>query len=86
MHEYLAEQESIRVSFRSLCSTTSRTCPRDLILPPTVLDETLNFRAVPSFGADALRGPGVFETLRASAELVLRRLSAPVPADVEAEA
>jgi len=55
--------------------------PRDLIMPPALLDEQLNFRSVPSFPADALRGPGVFETLRACAEIVLRRLSAPVPVD-----
>jgi hypothetical protein len=31
---------------------------------------------VPEFSADALHGPGVFETLRAISELVLKRLSA----------
>ena len=39
------------------------------------LDEALNFRGVPSFAADALHGPGVFETLRGISEQVLRRLS-----------
>ena len=38
-------------------------------------DEVLNFRNVPSFPADALHGPGVFETLRGISEQVLRRLS-----------
>ena len=50
--------------------------PGDLILTPAELDEALNFRAVPSFGADALHGGGVFETLKAISESVLRRLAA----------
>jgi signal recognition particle receptor subunit beta len=54
--------------------------PRDLILTPPELDDALNYRGVPSFVTDALRGPGVFETLRGISELVLRRLSSPTPA------
>jgi mutual gliding-motility protein MglA len=54
--------------------------PRDLILAPPELEEALNFRGVPSFVTDALRGTGVFETLRGISELVLRRLSSPTPA------
>jgi signal recognition particle receptor subunit beta len=50
--------------------------PSDLVLQQADLDEALNFRGVPSFGADALHGSGVFETLRGISELVLRRLSA----------
>jgi small GTP-binding protein len=49
--------------------------PRDLILAPTELDEALNFRGLPTFAADALRGAGVFETLKAISSDVLRRLS-----------
>ncbi|MCZ6917760.1 MAG: GTPase domain-containing protein [Gemmatimonadetes bacterium] len=49
--------------------------PRELVLPAAELDDALNFRGVPSFPADALTGNGVFETLRAISELVLRRLS-----------
>jgi signal recognition particle receptor subunit beta len=49
--------------------------PRDLILDVGELQETLNFRDVPHFSADALHGLGVFETLRCVAERVLRRLS-----------
>ena len=44
------------------------------------MDQLLNFRGVPSFAADALAGRGVFETLRRTSELVLRRLSAPAVA------
>jgi signal recognition particle receptor subunit beta len=54
--------------------------PRELILQPAELDDALNFRGVPSFAADALHGRGVFETLKAISELVLKRLSAGSPA------
>jgi len=50
--------------------------PAELVLDRPALDDALNFRAVPSFGADALHGAGVFETLKGVSELVLRRLSA----------
>jgi signal recognition particle receptor subunit beta len=53
--------------------------PSDLILTPAELDQALNFWGVPSFPSDALRGAGVFETLRAVSELVLRRLSEEAP-------
>jgi mutual gliding-motility protein MglA len=53
--------------------------PPDLVLAPDELDEALNFRGSPSFGADALRGKGVFETLKAASEQVLRRLSEEAP-------
>ena len=49
--------------------------PRDLVLAPAELDDALNFRSVPSFPADALRGAGVFETLKAVSAEVLRKLS-----------
>ena len=49
--------------------------PPELVLPVDELDDVLNFRSVPSFPADALNGKGVFETLRAVSELVLRKLS-----------
>jgi len=50
--------------------------PGDLILPVPELSDAINFRGAPEFAADALHGPGVFETLRGISELVLRRLSA----------
>ncbi|HTC24255.1 MAG TPA: GTPase domain-containing protein [Gemmatimonadales bacterium] len=53
--------------------------PRDLILTPDELDDSLNFRTVQSFSADALHGGGVFETLKGISELVLRRLAAGGP-------
>jgi signal recognition particle receptor subunit beta len=51
--------------------------PPALILDADVLDDVLNFRGAPHFSADALHGPGVFETLRGISELVLKRLSGP---------
>lgn len=54
--------------------------PRELILTPAELDDSLNFRSVPSFAADALHGKGVFETLKAISELVLKKLAAGSPA------
>ncbi len=49
--------------------------PRELVLQPAELDDALNFRAVPSFPADALHGTGVFETLKGISELVLKKLA-----------
>jgi signal recognition particle receptor subunit beta len=54
--------------------------PAELILPAASLDDALNFRGMPSHPADALRGSGVFETLRAISALVLDRLSSRAPA------
>lgn len=53
--------------------------PKDLILAESELDDALNFRAAPSFAADALTGTGVFETLKKISELVLRKLSEAPP-------
>ena len=49
--------------------------PPELILTPPELDDVLNFRALPTFPADALHGAGVFETLKGIAAAVLRKLS-----------
>ncbi|MBI2401230.1 MAG: GTPase domain-containing protein [Gemmatimonadetes bacterium] len=49
--------------------------PPELILTSAELDEALNFRTWPSFPADAINGHGVFETLKAISEGVLRKLS-----------
>lgn len=53
-----------------------RDLPETEIMPVDDLDEILNFRSVPSFPADAVRGTGVFETLRAITQLVFQRLDA----------
>ena len=54
--------------------------PPELILTQAELDDALNFRSVPSFGADALHGKGVFETLKSISELVLKKLATGSPA------
>jgi signal recognition particle receptor subunit beta len=50
---------------------------RDLpgVLPTDVLEDVLNFRGAPSYSASAVRGTGVFDTLRGISEGVLRSLS-----------
>ncbi len=53
--------------------------PKELVLTEGELDEALNFRGLSSFGADALTGNGVFETLKSVSEHVLRRLSEEPP-------
>ena len=50
------------------------------------LDDALNFRGVPSFGAVAVSGRGVFDTLRAISDLVLKSLSRKFRQEVEAGA
>lgn len=51
---------------------------RDLptVLSIEQLEEEINFREVPSYPASALRGDGVFDTLRSVSEGVLRKLAA----------
>jgi signal recognition particle receptor subunit beta len=51
-----------------------RDLPGGDIMPVDDLDDILNFRGVPSFPADAIKGTGVFETLRAISQLVFQRL------------
>ena len=57
-----------------------RDLPQELLSSIDELQDVVNFRGVPDFPADALHGPGVFETLRGISELVLKRLSAGQPA------
>jgi len=54
--------------------------PADLIMNPSELDDSLNFRSVRSFSSDCLHGSGVFETLKGVSELVLKKLAAGAPA------
>jgi len=76
LHENLSEQGVDPRSVPLVIQYNKQDLPRDLILMPAELSESINFRAVPDFPADALHGPGVFETLRGISELVLKRLSA----------
>ena len=76
LHANLAEQGVDARTMPLVIQYNKQDLPPELITPIPELDEALNFRGVPSFGADALHGPGVFETLRGISELVLRKLSA----------
>jgi hypothetical protein len=75
LHANLAEQGVDTRTVPLVLQYNKQDLPRDLIMTTKELDDALNFRGVPSFGADALHGPGVFETLRRISELVLRKLS-----------
>lgn len=75
LHANLAEHGVDARAVPLVIQYNKQDLPRDMIMSVAALDDQLNFRAVPSFPADALHGPGVFETLRAISELVLRRLS-----------
>ena len=77
LHANLAEQGIDARAVPLVLQYNKQDLPRDLILTPAELNDALNFRAAPEFGADALHGPGVFETLRSISELVLKRLSQP---------
>ena len=76
LHANLSEQGVEPRAIPLVIQYNKQDLPRDLILTETELSEAINFREVPEFPADALHGPGVFETLRGISELVLKRLSA----------
>ena len=75
LHSNLADQGIDARLMPLVLQYNKQDLPRDLILGSALLSEALNFRDVPEFSADALHGPGVFESLRSIAELVLKRLS-----------
>jgi signal recognition particle receptor subunit beta len=75
LHANLLEQGMDVRTLPIVLQYNKQDLPADLILTPAELDDALNFRGWPSFSADALKGRGVFETLRGLSERVLRRLS-----------
>ena len=75
LHANLAEHGLDPRSIPLVLQYNKQDLPKDLILDVPSLEDALNFRSVPAFSADALHGPGVFETLRSISELVLRKLS-----------
>lgn len=75
LHANLAEQGVDMRTMPFVIQYNKRDLPAELRTPLPELEEALNFRSVPSFTADALHGPGVFETLRGISEQVLRKLS-----------
>lgn len=76
LHANLAEQGVDARTMPLVIQYNKQDLPPELIHSVPELEEALNFRGVPSFSADALHGPGVFETLRGISEQVLRKLSA----------
>lgn len=79
LHDNLLEQGVDVRNFPMVFQFNKQDLPPELVMEPDVLEETLNFRGAPSVPADALRGGGVFETLKAASALVLRRLARPEP-------
>ena len=76
MHANLAE---LGVDARRLPMTmqyNKQDLPPSLAATVQERSDAMNFRRVPEFGADALRGTGVFDTLRALGMRVLRQLGA----------
>ena len=76
LHANLAEQCVDPRTMPIVVQYNKQDLPSELILPVAELSDAINFRGSPEFTADALHGPGVFETLRGISEQVLRRLSA----------
>ena len=76
LHANLAEQGVDARAVPLVIQYNKQDLPPELILTVPDLSDALNFRGVPEYAADALHGPGVFETLRGISELVLRKLSA----------
>ena len=75
LHANLADQGIDARTVPLVIQYNKQDLPSELILDSNSLSDALNFRNVPEFSADALHGPGVFETLRSISELVLKRLS-----------
>jgi len=76
LHQNLSEQDVDPRSIPLVIQYNKQDLPTDLILNTEELADAVNFRSVPDYPADALHGPGVFETLRGISEIVLKRLSA----------
>lgn len=82
LHANLAAQGVDTSTVPMVLQYNKQDLPEEMILDAERLDEELNFRGVTSYTAGAVRGEGVFETLRGISELVLRRMSAHTPAEV----
>jgi GTPase SAR1 family protein len=75
LHQNVLEQGLDARALPMILQYNKQDLPKELILSPAELDDALNFRAQTSVSADALHGPGVFETLKAISADVLRKLS-----------
>ncbi len=76
MHANLAEHGIDARSLPVAMQYNKQDLPESLVASVSELAAALNFRNVPEFAADALRGLGVFDTLRSLGTQVLRRLGA----------
>ena len=77
LHANLADQGVDVRAVPLVLQYNKQDLPSDLIMTTEELRDAINFRGVPDFPADALHGPGVFETLRGIPALALKRLSSP---------
>jgi mutual gliding-motility protein MglA len=76
MHANLAEHGVDARSLPMVLQYNKQDLPESLVASVSELSAALNFRDRPEFAADALRGQGVFDTLRSLGTQVLRRLGA----------
>ncbi|HMS01563.1 MAG TPA: GTPase domain-containing protein [Gemmatimonadaceae bacterium] len=76
MHAGLAEHGVDARVLPMVMQYNKQDLPASLVASVDELSTALNFRVRPEFSADALRGVGVFDTLRALGTQVLRRLGA----------
>ena len=76
LHEHLAGHGVDPRQVPLVVQYNKQDLPREIAADPGELADVLNFRGVPEFAADALRGTNVFETMRAACGAVLRRLTA----------
>lgn len=76
MHANLAEHGVDARGLPIVMQYNKQDLPESLVASVEELGNALNFRSVPEFAADALRGQGVFDTLRSLGTQVLRRLGA----------
>ena len=75
LHEHLAAHALDPRHVPIVLQYNKQDLPREIAAEPIELADVLNFRGVPEFAADALRGANVFETMRAACGAVLRRLT-----------
>jgi hypothetical protein len=75
LHEHLAAHGVDPRQLPLVLQYNKQDLPREVAATPAELADVLNFRCVPEFPADALRGTNVFETMRAACGAVLRRLT-----------
>lgn len=76
LHEALASHGVSARSLPFVFQYNKQDLPSDQIVSVGELSQALNFRGAPEFAANAVKGEGVFDTLRSLGLQVLRRLGA----------